>query len=115
MKRRKEWIYGDPSVRLPVILLRSDAWKDLSYPAQMLYVYMRASIFDQDNGYRNTVEGAVKFGPTDVVRYGMDKRTYYRALNDLLKHGIVEEVEAGFGGRKAIYNLLTLDWVERGG
>ena len=82
----------------------------------MLYFYMRASVKDQDNGYRNMVEGAVKFGPSDALKYGMVKRTFYRALNDLLSHGIIELVEAGYGGKKAVYSLLTLEWVgfERG-
>lgn len=112
MKKMREWIYENPSIRVPVILLRSNAWKGLSYSAGMLYLYMRASLFDQENGYRNTVEDAVKFGPSDAGRYGMDKKTYYRALAELLECGIVKRVENGRGGKKAVFNLLSLEWVD---
>ena len=112
MKKRTEWIYGDPSVRVPLILLRSAAWRGLGYSAGVLYLFMRASIKDENNGFKNPTEDEVKFGPSDALKYGMNKRTYYRALNDLIDRGIIERVENGFGGKKATFDMLSLDWVE---
>ena len=114
MKKKPEpkWIYAGNNVRIPLMLIRHDVWKSLTYAAVALYIYMRASIKDPDNGFRNTDEARVKFGPADVRQYGMSKGTYYRALEKLLELGIIEEVEPGFHGRRGVYNLLALDWID---
>ena len=96
------------------MLIRHEVWKHLTYAAVALYIYMRASIKDPDNGFRNTDEARVRFGPSDVKRYWMSKATYYKALDKLLEVGIVEEVEPGSHGRRGVYNLLTLKWISYG-
>lgn len=113
-RKKRKWIYADPSVRMPVFFLRSEAWRELSYAAMGLYVFMRASMFDPENGFRNTNEYKVSFGPVDAEKYGMRKKTYYRALGELLESGVIERVSEGLGGRKAVFNLLTLNWIGGG-
>lgn len=56
----------------------------------------------------------VKFGPADVEEYGMHKRTFYKAMGDLIDKGVVEQIEPGFGGKKAVYDMTTLRWCDYG-
>lgn len=105
-KKDVPWIYSDPSVRLPCYFLRSNAWKRIGNAARTLYILMRLSI-----GEANYNPRRVKFGPRDVVGY-LSRNTYYPAMNELLTVGIVNEVQPGSHGRKPIYDLTTLKWVE---
>jgi len=104
------WIHKDPSVRLPYFMLANKSWDGLSGNAVKLYVSMRKSFRDSKNSYRNVKsEGIVSFGPADAKYFV--KKTYYRALGELITAGFVEEVSAGGYGRKGVYNLLTRNWM----
>jgi len=109
--KNEKWLYADPSLRIPLLLIKNEVWRRLTYSAIALYIYMRVSICDSDNGYKNMDEQQVKFGPKDAARYGMPKGTYYKALNNLLEVGLIEEVQCGSHGRQGIYNMLTLEWI----
>ena len=108
MKKTKLWLYQDPSVRLPYFMMKSKAWQDLSCSAQSLYCYIRMSIKDYDNGTLNMDERYVRFGPKDAPGFSHTK--YYRALDELLRAGFIKKVRDGSHGRKAVYDILTLDW-----
>ena len=87
-------------------LWRADSFKFLSYPARTLFISMKDIMFDADNGYAMD-EKKVPFGPRDAEGYGISKRTYYRALKELIDAGIIEEVKPGSHGKRAVYDLTT--------
>jgi len=87
-------------------LLRSDAFKSVSCPARNLFFYMMDSMFDSHNGYSMDIKH-VPFGPGDAEGFGMDKKTYYRALRKLIYAGIIREVSSGSHGKKAVYDLTA--------
>ena len=87
-------------------LWRSDSFKFLGYPSKVLFISMKESMFDEHNGYAMD-EMRVPFGPQDAEGYGMNKRTYYRALKELIDIGIIAEVSSGSHGKKAVYDLTA--------
>jgi hypothetical protein len=91
-------------------LLRSDLFRTLGYPAKFLYVCMTDAVFDPGNGYANTSKRWVAYGPTDGSAMGFDKRTFYRAMNQLLDSGTVGLISAGGHGKKAIYDLMQWEY-----
>jgi len=111
MKKKNAWVYTEPYVHVPYFLMESDVWWDLSGSAVKLYLAMRKSYKDISNGYRNSKsEAMISFGPSDIPYLHED--TYYRALDELLSVGLVREVSPGGHGIKAVYDLLTLDWMD---
>jgi hypothetical protein len=105
-----KWIYLDPSVRLPYFMMKSVAWRELSGSAQSLYCYMRMTVRDPDvKDDPNLNERRVRFGPGDVSFFGHGR--YYRAMEELVKVGFVDEVVNGGHGRKGVYDLLTTRWI----
>jgi len=109
-KKVEKWIYSDPSVRLPYFMMKHKCWRKLSCAAQSLYCYMRLSMYDMDTGYTNTNECRVAFGPSKAPGFGASK--YYRAINELLTKGFVDLVSKGSHGKKAVYDMMTLRWLE---
>jgi len=108
--KKEKWIHLNPSVRVPYFLMAHDVWEDLSGSAVKLYLAFRKAFKDPDNGFRNTVsESRISFGPADVPY--MNQRTYYRALNELLEVGLISKVSCGSHGKKAVYNLLSVEWM----
>jgi hypothetical protein len=97
----------EPFVMIERVLLRGDLFSALSAHALCLYVYMKDTLFDEDDSYRNTTPRHVAFGPRDALAYGMANGTYYRALAQLINAGIIEELESGNHGRKGIYDLTA--------
>ena len=107
--KKDVWIYSDPSVRVPYFLMKHDVWWDLSGSAVKLYLALRCSVKDLENGYRNVKEAHVCFGPSDMKC--VTQRTYYRASNELLDVGLIEEVMCGSHGKKAVYDLMSVKWM----
>jgi len=103
------WIHHNPSVRVPYFLMSHDVWIDLSGSAVKLYLALRKSYKDSDNDFKNVDEACIAFGPADIPY--MSYRMYYQALRELLKVGLISEVSRGSHGKKAVYNLLTTDWM----
>ena len=87
-------------------LWRSDSFKFLSFHAKTLFISMKDSMFDADNGYVMN-EKKVPFGPRCAEGYNIKRGTYYRALKELIDAGIIEEVAPGRYGKKGIYDLTT--------
>jgi hypothetical protein len=108
-KKSTKWIHTTPSVLMPHFMMKSESFKSLPGSAVKLYLEMRMSCFDADNGYRNTDELTVSFGPSDVKHFS--HRKYYGALKKLIEYGFVKVVSHGCHGKKAVYDLLTLDWI----
>lgn len=108
-KKSKLWIYQDPSVRLPYCLVHSEAWKRLPPVAVVVYILMRSSAFN-GGPTANNDPARIKFGPADVKGY-ISKPGYYNAVDALQEFGIIKEIKSGQHGRKAVYDLLTMDWV----
>jgi hypothetical protein len=94
-------------VQVPRDLLRSEAFQNVGYSGQVLFMYMKDSMFDPDTKYRNVKDFSVMYGPACVMKYGMNKRTFYNALNKLICNGVVSCTHPGGHGKQAIYDLTA--------
>jgi hypothetical protein len=110
-RKPKLWIYQDPSVRLPYCLIHSEAWKRLPPVAIVVYILMRASAFN-GGPTANNDPARIRFGPADTDGY-ISREGHYSGVKALIDTGIIEEIAPGYHGRKASYNLLTLNWVDQ--
>ena len=97
----------EPFIMIERGLIRGDFFRACGYSSQCLYIYMKDSLFDEDSSYKNTTPRHITFGPRDALAYGMSKGTYYRALDNLVKNGIIEEIKTGAHGRKGVYDLTA--------
>lgn len=95
---------------IPLRLVYSDLYQVIGHPARDLYTCMVASLFYKGNGYRNTTKREVAYGPTDAKAVGFDVNTYYRALNKLLKWGVIRLVSPGGHGKKPVYDLMEWEY-----
>jgi hypothetical protein len=96
-----------PFVKLDRTLLEHRAYR-LSGPlARDLYTCMVNSLFNENNGGINHSSRRVSFGPTDARLFGIAKSTYYKHIVKLIDYCIVEEIEAGGHGKRAVYDLTA--------
>lgn len=108
--KNKLWIHQDPSVRLPYMLIKSNAYRRLPAIAQTVYTLMRATAFN-GGPHINNDPRCTRFGPEDVQGY-ISKVGYYQAIKALQQAGIIRQVESGGHGRKAVFDLTILDWID---
>jgi len=52
------------------------------------------------------------FGPSDA-KLLIPRRTYYKAMREILTEEIILEVSSGGHGIKAVYDLTTSNWTSR--
>jgi len=78
--------------------------------ARDLYVLMADSLFDNELGVINKSLGHVSFGPSDAVKWGMSRATYYRAEQRLIDACVVAQVEQGGHGKRSVYDLTVWRW-----
>jgi len=100
VKKKKE-----PFVKLDRRLLESRPYRLAGPLARDLYTSMMNSLFNGNNGVVNRTARHVSFGPSDSILFGTPKSTHYKYVDVLIHYGIIEELESGGHGKKAVYNL----------
>ena len=109
-KEPKYWLYQDDHVRLPYMLLCSSAWKIIGDGPRTLYILIRATIHLGENP--NHDERRVKYGPKRCIPWGINRKTYWRWLRELLGVGLIDEVRKPVYGHEGVYDITTTRWVE---
>lgn len=103
---------GDLSAVLYASMLQSPAWKKLTKPQQVLYLYMKLQFYGA-NQVEDMPQIYFHFNQTLWKKtYGLYTNTtsFYKDRDALIKHGFVEMVESGRNTRsKAIYKL-SYNW-----
>lgn len=101
---------NDVSAVLYASMLQSPAWKKLTKPQQILYVYMRLQFYGN-----NQVPGKPQiyfyFNQTlwkKTYELYTNLKSFYRDRDALIAHGFIEMVESGKNTRtKAVYKLSS--------
>jgi len=103
-------------VKLDRKLMENWAFRSAGSFARDLYACMLNSLYNENNGSINKSSRRAAFGPSDAKVFGIAKTTFYRAVNRLIDLCIIEELEPGGHGRRAVYDLeawkykLAIDW-----
>lgn len=92
-------------VKLERRLLESREYRLVSARARDLYTCMLNSLHNDNNGRINVTPRRVHFGPMDAQGFGIAKTSFYRLIDRLIYFGIIEELEPGGHGKKAVYDL----------
>lgn len=95
-------------VKLERDLIRSRQYRLMGSSARDLYTWMLDTMFEGTPF--NTSPRRVLFGPSDGVKRGMSRATYYRALDRMINYGVVVEVEVGGHGKRSMYDLTAWKW-----
>lgn len=103
---------NDVSAVLYASMLQSPAWRKLTKPQQILYVYMRLQFYGN-----NQVPGKPQiyfyFNQTlwkNTYKLYTNLQSFYRDRDALIEHGFIEMLESGKNTRtKAIY-MLSSKW-----
>lgn len=105
------WWQGTPYIALQYFLMKNKNYQRLSSTARDMYGYMRMQYKDYANLPANTDMSKIPFGPSCMPK--ISSKRYYNAMKgELIKRGFVKVVSEGGHGRKAIYDLTTMDWVD---
>ena len=94
-KRRKK---GAPFVMLEKATIRSSEWRDLSFSARTIYIYIKAN-------YKGWNNGKIQFKYSEATE-DMSPATISRALKELEKKEWVSRTQ--YGGLFRHYNLYEL-------
>lgn len=83
------------------IMLRSKAYKKLSYPERSLYLYMLSKYNGSGKEFECTF--------AELVEEGYRKTSISKYINDLVRYGFVEIVKQGRSHNKTIYRF-SVKW-----
>lgn len=110
-KENAKWWEGKPFVALQYFLMKHEVYWGLSSGSKEMYSYMRMQYKDYSPPVTsvNKDMSRIPFGPSCMPKISSTK--YYASLSELTKKGFVKIVEEGGHGKKAIYDLTTMDWV----
>ncbi len=94
-------------VKLGYGLNDNKIWQALSRPARDLFIQIKASRNRKKNGkIINTNDDQIEFGFSDS--WGMDIKTYLRAIEELRINGFIQLIEPGqFPRKKSVYALIN--------
>ena len=95
---------NDVSAVLYASMLQSPAWKKLTKPQQILYVYMRLQFYGN-----NQVPGKPQiYFYFNQTLWKKTLKSFYRDRDALIEHGFIEKIESGKNTRtKAVYKLSS--------
>lgn len=101
---------NDVSAVLYASMLQSPAWKKLTKPQQILYVYMRLQFYG-NNQVPDKPQIYFYFNQTlwkDTYQIYSNLKAFYKDRDALIAHGFIEMVESGKNTRtKAVYKLSS--------
>ena len=97
----EKWVVGKSFVGLEYKLIDSEMWARISNATKVLYIEV-ARKWDKKNG--NACPYYIPFGYKDA-KHLMSKPTYMAARKELLREGLLIEVELPNNNRKGIYSL----------
>lgn len=101
---------NDVSAVLYASMLQSPAWKKLTKPQQILYVYMRLQFYG-NNQVPDKPQIYFYFNQLlwkDTYGLYTNLKSFYKDRDALIDHGFIEKMESGKNTRtKAVYKLSS--------